>query len=319
MTAPLSREQLAKLIASEELVNYVYDLQNRLGMFARQRPSLKIALIGSAPSSVRFAPYDDPTWNIWSCSPGAVPFVKRCNAHFEIHRWEPPNGYTGAKPWFTQDYINWLAGLQCPVYAIEHLPELPNSVAYPKDAILEEFGPYFMASSLSWMVCLAVAAGATEIGLWGVDMAAREEWNFQRTALQCLLWHISDANKHSPYKIKVTLPPESDLWAPPVLYGFCENSPYWIKLMTKKFEFADRYNRAKQALEQAQNELRFFEGAADNNDYQLATWVQDPKAISMAFCQPEPFLKQRIAAVAEALTQTMGEAKANGHAEAVAP
>jgi hypothetical protein len=278
---------------------------------------MRIALIGSAPSSVRFGPYDDPSWVVWSCSPGAMPFIRRCNAHFELHRWEPPDGYTGAKPWFSPDYIKWMAGLPCPVYMIEPVPQIPNSAAYPKDAILEEFGPYFMASSLSWMVCLAVAAGAKEIGLWGVDMAAREEWQFQRTSLQCLLWHISDANKHSPYKIKVTLPPESDLWAPPVLYGFCETSPQFIKLMTKKFEFAQRYNAAKARVDEAVQELKFFEGAADNNDYQLATWVQDQKAISLSFCKPEPFLKQRIAAVAEAITQTMGEAKPNGHAEAV--
>lgn len=280
---------------------------------------MKIALIGSAPSSVRFAPYDDPSWIIWGCSPGAVPFVKRVNAWFEIHRWEPPGGYTDPKPWFAPDYVQWMAGLQCPVYMIDPVPQVPNSVAYPKDAILEEFGPYFMGSSLSWMVCLAVAAGAKEIALWGVDMSAREEWVMQRTSLQCLLWHISDANKRSPYKIKVTIPPESDLWVPPVLYGFCENNPHFIKLMTKKFEFAQRYNQAKQKLEEAQHEFRFFEGAADSNDYQLATWVQDPKAIDMAFCKPtratvplDPVIEEM---VANGLPMP---AKANWHAEAVA-
>ena len=274
---------------------------------------MRIALIGSAPSSVQLAPYQDLSWKIWSCSPGAAPFVKRCDAHFEIHRWEPPDGNTGPKPWFTPGYIEWMANIRGPVYMIEPVPQIPNSVAYPKDAILEEFGPYYQASTLSWMVCLAVAAGATEIGLWGVDMAAREEWTFQRTSLQCLLWYISDANKHSPYKIKITIPPESDLWVPPVLYGFCEANPHFIKLLTKKFEFSQRYHNAKTQLEAAQREFTFFEGAADNNDYEIATWCQDTKAQELAFCRPEPWLKQRIAAVADALSETMA-AKPNGHA-----
>jgi hypothetical protein len=32
----------------------------------------KIALIGSAPSSVGAAPYADRSWTIWGCSPGAA-------------------------------------------------------------------------------------------------------------------------------------------------------------------------------------------------------------------------------------------------------
>ena len=272
---------------------------------------MRIALIGSAPSSVRFGPYDDGSWQIWGCSPGAQPFARRVNAWFEIHRWEPPNGYTGLKPWFMPDYLSWLASLQCPVYMIEPVPQLPNSVAYPKDAMLEEFGPYYMASSLSWMVCLAVAAGAKEIGLWGVDMAAREEWNFQRTALQCLLWHISDANKRSPFKIKVTIPPESDLWVPPVLYGFCENNPEFIKLMTKKFEFSQRFHAAKQKIDEGIQEMKHFEGAADSNDYMLATWVQDPKAVAMAFCKPTRASVPIDPVLAEI---TSPDTRANGHA-----
>ena len=33
---------------------------------------LKIALVGTAPSSRMLAPYNDPSWKIWGCSPGAT-------------------------------------------------------------------------------------------------------------------------------------------------------------------------------------------------------------------------------------------------------
>jgi hypothetical protein len=263
----------------------------------------KIALLGSAPSSVQLAPFNDPSWEIWGCSPGAYPHAKRVNAWFEIHRWQPPEGYTGAVPWYTPDYIAWMASLKAPVYMIEPVPQIPNSVAYPKDAMLEMFGPYFQTSSLCWMACLAVAAGAKEIGLWGVDMAAREEWLFQRTGLQCLLWYI-----HKHYGIKVTLPPESDLWVPPVLYGFCENDPQHIKLLRRKNELAERMVRAQQNLDAARNEALFVQGASDDNEYHLATWCQDNKARQLAFCQPAPFLRPD-----PVLDEIAPPVKSNGH------
>lgn len=274
---------------------------------------MRIAIIGSAPSSVQLAPYNDPSWRIWSVSPGAYPHVKRCDVHFELHRWEPPDGYTGPKPWFTPDYIDWMRKVP-QVFMIEVVPELPNSIAYPKDAILEQFGPYFHTSSVTWMVCLAVAAGAKEIGLWGVDMAAQEEWVFQRTGLQCLLWYV-----HKHYGVKVTLPPESDLWAPPILYGFSDNNPHFIKLQKRRCELDDRATVAQQNFERIKTEMLYLQGAKADNDYHLNTWCQDPKALELAFCQPDPYFKQqKIAAVAEAIAQSMGEAKPNGHAEAPA-
>src|SRR5215467_5742575 len=33
----------------------------------------KVAIIGTAPSSRMLAPFNDPTWDIWVCSPGNMP------------------------------------------------------------------------------------------------------------------------------------------------------------------------------------------------------------------------------------------------------
>ena len=33
----------------------------------------KIAILGTAPSSMALAPFKDPAWSIWACSPGAFP------------------------------------------------------------------------------------------------------------------------------------------------------------------------------------------------------------------------------------------------------
>jgi hypothetical protein len=244
----------------------------------------KIALLGSAPSSIRLAPFSDPSWEIWSCSPGAYPVVPptRVSAWFEVHRYEPPWGNTGEKAWFTKDYIAYLANLKCPVYMIEPVPEIPCSTAYPKDRMIEKFGPWFFTSSLSWMLALAIEEDATEIGLWGVDMSAQEEWQWQRQGCQ---FFISLARSMG---IKVTLPPESDLLRPPALYGFCEVDPMHVKMLTREAELKGRIAECEQTIQAKHAELMFLKGALDNNTYVMKTWISDPLALQLAYQNPEP-------------------------------
>lgn len=253
----------------------------------------KIAILGSAPSSLALAPFDDPSWTIWACSPGAWPHVKRVDRWFEIHRREP------GKPWFTPEYIKFMAGLDCPVVVAEPWPEIPNAMVIPTEAILRQFGPFYFKSSLSFMMAMAVMEGATEIGSWGVDMAAREEWEFQRTALQCLMWRIQE----EPYNVHITLPPESDLWMPGYLYGVQEVDPHHIKLLKRKEELASRIQVATQQMQTSQREFDFLQGAMDDNEYHIKTWVTHPVAREMAINGPTKLgpTPELMAAIEEAL------------------
>jgi hypothetical protein len=233
----------------------------------------RIALVGSAPSSVQLAPFGDKSWEIWSCSPGAYPFVSRCDAHFELHRWEKA-------PWFSAEYIAWMVATGKPIYMINPVPEIPNSVKFPKDEMLTRFGPFFFASSISWMMALAIASGATEIGLWGIDMSANEEWNFQRSGCHYFI-HVAKT-----MGIKVTLPPQSDLLRPTPLYGYCEEDPLFMKMQVRKVEIDARLQDAMRRESQAHDERMFLMGAKDDIEYQMKTWVSDPVAIAMAYQQP---------------------------------
>src|SRR5713226_4715918 len=46
---------------------------------------LKIAMIGTAPSSRMLAPFNDPSWKIWACSPGNMNALPRVDTWFELH------------------------------------------------------------------------------------------------------------------------------------------------------------------------------------------------------------------------------------------
>lgn len=244
---------------------------------------MKIAVLGSSPSSMRLAPYSDPAWKIWGCSPGLYPDLPRCDAWFELHRWEPPViGKPGAqRPWFSPEYVAWMGGLQCPVWMHAPVREIPHSVALPAAVLVEKFGNYFMTSSIAWMMAMAIdqivvdrqanpgrPLSDDQIGLWGVDMAATEEYGFQRAGCQ---YFIQMANNLG---INVVVPPESDLLRPMPPYGICETDEYWIKATERKRELNSRLANHQQQVAFHQRQADFLSGAIDDLNYHMQTWHQ---------------------------------------------
>lgn len=223
---------------------------------------MKIALVGGAPSSAGLAPYDDPSWQIWACSPSAVQHVKRFDAWFEIHPWRP-----GVLPSFPLDYVGLLVGSPVPVYMQEVRPEVRNSVAYPRAQMEAEFGSYFFTSSVAWMLAKAITDGATEIGLYGIDMAHRTEYAEQRPGCH---FFMTEAKRRG---IKLNVPPQSDILQPPPAYGYCEIDPLYVKLMSRKADISAGLAKEKQAMRDSELKAAFYEGCLSTTEYMLRTWV----------------------------------------------
>lgn len=232
---------------------------------------MKIALIGSAPSSIRCAPYNDPEWQVWGCSPGAYGVVPRSDAWFELHRWEPqiPGKPATGQPWFSPEYVEFLTRYKGTVWMANPVPpEIANAKAVPMDELIQKYGPYFFTSSLSWMFAMALETpGVTEIALFGVDMSAHEEYGQQRPGCQ---YFITLAIQRG---IKVTIPPESDLLQPAYFYGVTENTPMMVKMTARRNELMGRLQAAEGRLNQARDEANFLRGALDDVDYITKTWV----------------------------------------------
>jgi hypothetical protein len=164
---------------------------------------MKVAILG-ASSSKELAPFSDATWQIWTCSPGTVG-VPRVSQHFEIHL---PGDIAREGPAY-DEYLKLI-----PVFMQEKSPEYPFSIRYPKEEMLAEFGPHFFTSSVSWMLALAISQKADEIGLWGIDMTAGEEYDHQRPGCFRFLEIARDRG------IKITLPASCGLLKPSRLYGY---------------------------------------------------------------------------------------------------
>lgn len=222
---------------------------------------LKVAIIGTAPSSRMLAPFNDPTWKVWACSPGNRGVLPRYDEWYEIHAnllWPECVSY-GAP------YIEWLKTLTCPVYMQNNLL-VPNATAFPKEQMVNEFGPYFFTSSFAWMMAFAIMRGAKEIALFGVDMASKDEYVLQRPGGHFFMW---EAGRRG---VKVSVPAESDLCQPPQLYGYSEITPFGRKLHVRKQEIGERINSMRAERDKLSHNITYLEGAAEDLDYVNSIW-----------------------------------------------
>jgi hypothetical protein len=221
----------------------------------------KVAIIGTAPSSRDLAPYTDPTWEMWVCSPGNMRAVPRVTRWYEIHSnllW-PEHKHYG------EPYIAWLNEQAFPIYMQDN-SLVPRAIPYPKDEIVKEFGPYFFTSSFAWMIAHAIQEGVQEIALFGVDMASKDEYILQRSGGH---YFIQEARKRG---IKVTLPFESDLEQPPGLYGYTDSTPLGRKIAARRQELAGRLAEMKRQRDSLNHSITYLEGAAEDIEYFETIW-----------------------------------------------
>lgn len=218
----------------------------------------KIAIVGSAPSSIGLAPFEDRDWDIWGCSPAAANQVRRASVWFEIHRW--------GQNWLTDSYKDFLRKVPY-VYTIEPVAELPNSIAFPKQEMIDKFGRNFFTSTPAWMLALAISEMPEEIGIYGIDMATHSEYAHQKPGC---LYFIEQARAKG---IKVTIPKESDLLQPFPLYGFCEMDPQLVKLQAREAELQNRINNHAATIDTLIKESEFLKGALDDLRYVMNTWA----------------------------------------------
>ena len=225
-----------------------------------ERSERKIAICGSAASSVALAPYNDPSWEIWSCSP-ANKGQPRVDVWFELHNPDVKirEGLTEWMEWLKEQPI---------VYMQRAYPGYKGARVYPLQPMLEKWGPYIWTSQLSFMLALAIEQKPKMIGVFGVDMAANSEYNQQRLALQVLLQYVLKSEE-----IELIVPPESDILEPAPFYGYCESSRQWRKFYVRKQELTSRINGLKAESIKKEEEAKHLLGALDDMEYHLAHWA----------------------------------------------
>ncbi len=236
------------------------DDQPATGEKQEQPKERKIAICGSAASSIGLAPIHDPSWEIWACSP-ANKGLPRCEVWFELHNPEVKIR-EGLSEWL--DYLK----KQPLVFMQKAYPDFPGSKEYPLHHMLQKWGPFWWTSQLAYMVALAIDQNPKVIGIYGVDMAANSEYNQQRLAMQFFIDHIVKKTD-----IQLVVPPESDLLEPAPLYGYCESSRQFRKYYARKAELQGRIANLRAEEARKKQEADHLVGALDDMEYQLAHWA----------------------------------------------
>jgi hypothetical protein len=209
--------------------------------------NLKVAIVGSAPSSRMQAPWEDESWEIWGLS-RQYGWMPKWHRWFELH---PLQRFREKCP----DYVGWLGKAKCPLYVQEVTDELPNATRFPIEDFRRQYGTY-VTNSISFMLGFALMQGAKQIALYGVDMAYGSEYEYQRPSVEYFIGLARGAG------VNVWVPDESPLLKCGGMYGYETEPGKTQKLIESKR--ADLEQKKKEAMErqnQSAKELYFLDGA----------------------------------------------------------
>lgn len=210
------------------------------------QPALKIAIVGTSSTSVNEAPWQDKSWQIWSLGANSAR-ASRFDLWFELHTQDV---LRAAKAY--EQRLEFLKNAGKKLVVGHHWPELPEANMYPWQEIIAKFGRY-LTSSLSEMIALAIHFGATEIGLWGVDMVCPDEYAHQRASCEYLLGIATGMG------IKVTIAKESPILRPTRVYGL-EDAGFSREIIERKSEAIKQLQETKATLSQSERDSIFIQG-----------------------------------------------------------
>lgn len=201
------------------------------------QPIKKVAIVADAPSR-RGAPWRDKSWEIWTLG-RSKKRRPRIDRWFEMHSLPSIRAYRGnpkTKRNF-REYWRYLKKLKCPVYMQRAHRRIPNSVRYPLEKVVQELGRCF-TSSVSYMIGLAIVEGYEGIGCWGVDLATKPEYRYQRQAVQYLLAEARRRGIHVyiPSTSPLKVPSQAKYVRTKALYGYDWKSPhgFWNRLRKRR-------------------------------------------------------------------------------------
>lgn len=226
----------------------------------------QIAIVGTAPDSLRDCPWQNEQWDIWALSerPELVP---RYTAWFELHNLE-------RKRQKSQGYWEQLKHMQTPLFTAHAHPELPHARVFPKDEVMQRFGGYF-TNTISWLLAYAIMQDPDEIALFGVNMAQDTEYAAQRPSCEYFIgWAMG--LYESKGRPRIIIPPESDLLKCRRLYGFDDAGDRMaLKMMERNRDLANRLAEQERNFEQCDRSANMLLGAMNELEVILSNGCSD--------------------------------------------
>lgn len=187
----------------------------------------KVCILGTA-ETLKEAPLNDSSFDFWALNDMYdVVSEERINRWFEIHSLFEIQDSVSRKT--GKSHIEWLKNCKIPVYMQDKHEDIPTSVKYPIDEILDRFGTDYFHSTIDYEIAIALYEGYKEIHIYGVNMAINEEYGYQRPSA-CFWLGVAKG-----MGVKVVLPKSCDLLKGYYRYGYnyLQQSDFEKKALSK--------------------------------------------------------------------------------------
>lgn len=168
---------------------------------AEQETYEGIAILGSNPATVMAAPFDDPKWIIYACSPHNYEHreLPRFDEWFETHvPVEHPTRCWRYREFLKTVPLVWMRDK-------ESMWMYPGAKEYPEKEMEERFGPFKRTSSIALMQMRAIvecerlhAEGKMpepKMAYFGIMQRAQNEYTYQKPIIQELAWEASKSER----------------------------------------------------------------------------------------------------------------------------
>ena len=158
------------------------------------------------------APWQDPEWEIWGLPWISYPRVDR---FFDTHSQEYVS--SSDEKWYRDgEWIPEFLKLHAdkPIYVDKsRLHLFPSAIDYPLSKVKSSIPIPYLENSVAYQLALAISEETEEIGLWGVHMRGRQEFQYQRPSITYLVGLAQGRG------IKVTIAPGSPLFMSAYWHG----------------------------------------------------------------------------------------------------
>lgn len=215
----------------------------------------KIAIVGTASTSLHTASNLDDSWTIYSCN-GATEQLKRFDKHFELHGMDYLKGLPNPP---SPDYFKMMATAGDKVVLNNVYKEFPDSENYPLEAIIDFVGKAYFNNTIAYMIAYALYKNPdlTDLALIGVDMAGDGEYVHQRP---CCEFYLGFARARG---VVIHIPDICQITKATHLYGFEEMPAYVISSRHKQKELELELQQMIITERTTHGNLRYKQGLHD--------------------------------------------------------
>lgn len=143
-----------------------------------------VSIVGLSPGSRDMAFREPPGGEMWSVNTGHACFsheqLKRFTRWFQLHPRTEFEINNRDRP----EHFQWLCSCGIPVYMEDAWVDIPTSVRYPRQGVIQQLGIDYFTSSIAYMIALAIYEAFDEIHLYGVDMPSETEYYHERPCVE---------------------------------------------------------------------------------------------------------------------------------------